>query len=839
MDSEAATTVLKSVDLPLRHPSLTAAQLRKRCAPETLSFDTTAELEDLRHPLGQKRAVEAAHFALAMERPGYNLFVMGPSGAGKHALVRELLDREASGRHAPSDWVYVHDFDRPDDPRALRLPPGLARAFARDMDKLVEDLRVAIPAAFEGPQYASRIEELERDLEQRHDSLFEAVEKIGREREIAVARSPTGVMFAPLRDGEVMSAEAFEALPDEEKAGIRAGIQELQLELRDRLKSIPAMQKAAREKVRELDQEVTCFTVDQTLDELRLRYAAEGDVVAYLDAVARDIVTHVREFRKKDDGDGALGALRELRPFAKYSVNVLVDHAESKGAPVVYEDHSSHEHLVGRVEHHAALGSLVTDFTLIKAGALHRANGGFLVLDARKLLTQPYAWDSLKRSLFSERIQIEPLPQLLGLSSTHSLKPESIPLSIKVVLIGSRTVYYQLSELDPEFLELFKVQADFEDTVPRTSESEHELCQMVATVARRDDLRPISRRAMARIVEEAARLSHAADELSTHSRSILDLVAQSEYFAERRSAETVALEDVQTALETQIARRDRIRSRLTDSVAKGTVLLSVAGTSVGQVNGLAAIALGDFVFGRATRITATARVGEGRVMDIEREVELGGPLHSKGVLIVSNYVASRYATNYPLSLSASLVFEQSYSGVEGDSASLAELCALLSALAGVPVSQAIALTGSVNQLGEVQAIGAVNEKIEGFFDTCKAMGLTGAQGVIIPRANVQHLMLREDVVEAARRGEFAVHAVETVDDAMEILTGYTAGKPDETGESPPDSLNGVVEQRLIEFAVLARRFGELAHVATEKDDATEPKLVQLAHRGEGSKTHRP
>jgi lon-related putative ATP-dependent protease len=509
--------------------------------------------------------------------------------------------------------------------------------------------------------------------------------------------------------------------------------------------------------------------------------------------------------------------------FRRYQVNVLVDHGQSQGAPVVYESNPTYDNLTGRIEHMAQMGALVTDFNLIKAGALHRANGGYLILDARQVLLQPYAWDGLKRAIRAREMRIEPLGQALSLISTLSLAPQPVPLDVKVVLIGERLLYYMLYQLDPDFGELFKVEADFNEEMPRTPENNRLYARLIVTIARREQLRPFDRGAIARVIEHSARLSGDAEKLSVHLLSISDLLREADYWASVAGNGAVTAGDVQRAIDAQIHRADRLQEQVQDQIRRGTILIDTTGARVGQVNGLSVVGLGHYAFGQPSRITARVRMGEGKVVDIEREVELGGPIHSKGVFILSSFLGARYAAERPLSLSASLVFEQSYGSVEGDSASMAELCALLSALAQVPVKQAWAMTGSVNQHGEAQPIGGVNEKIEGFFDVCRARGLTGEQGVIIPASNVQHLMLRHDVVEAVQAGQFHVYPMRTVDDAIELLTGVPAGERDAEGNFPEGGINQRVEARLIELAEKQRAFTAPPKEAPQEEKAPQDK----------------
>lgn len=783
---------------------LPASQLRRTCDPAQFHFETTAELEDLSEIVGQERAVEAVLFGIGIRREGYNVFALGPSGTGKRTTIRQFLDQKASAEPIPSDWCYVNNFEQPHKPRALRLPPGRGVGLRQDMERLVEELRTAIPAAFESEDYRTRKQVVEEEFKERQEQAFSEVQKEAQERNIALIRTPAGLAFAPLKEGEVISPEDFQRLPEEERRRVEENIAELQERLQGSIRQVRQWEREARMKVKDLDHEVAMFAVGHLIDELRQKYADLPNVVAYLEAVQKDVIENVDEFRQAEEPHPPMsiplpGALMERSSFRRYQVNVLVDHSQSKGAPVVFEEHPTYNNLLGRVEHLSQMGALVTDFMLIKPGALHRANGGYLILDAYQLLTQPYAWEGLKRALRAREVRVESLAQSLSLVSTVSLEPEPVPLDVKVVLIGERQLYYLLYGLDPDFGELFKVEADFSEDMARTAENDLVYARLIATLARKNDLRPFDRGAVARIIEHSSRLAEDAAKLSVHLLSIADLLREADHWAGQSGHAVVTADDVQQAIDAQIRRADRLRQEIQEEIQRGTILIDTEGERVGQVNGLSVVWLGDYTFGRPSRITALVRMGKGEVIDIEREVDLGGPIHSKGVLILASFLGARYATARPLSLSASLVFEQSYSGVEGDSASLAELCALLSALAQKPIKQSLAVTGSVNQRGQVQAVGGINEKIEGFFDLCKARGLTGEQGVIIPASNVQHLMLRRDVVEAAEAGRFHVYAVETVDQAVELLMGIPAGKRDAKGNFAKGSINYLVEKQLIEW----------------------------------------
>jgi lon-related putative ATP-dependent protease len=800
-------------DTMTKHAALASDVLRKSCDPESLPFATTAELEPLDAPLGQLRAMEAGELALSMTHPGYNLFVVGPSGYGKHAFVRELLERAAESRETPSDWCYVHDFAQPERPHALRLPAGLGQSLVRDMEKLVDDLRAAIPAAFEGAEYRNRLQAIEAEFKERPERVFRDVQQAAALVQIGLLRLPTGFAFAPLKNGSVISPDEFEKIPEEERSHVQKNMQELEARLQHELRQLPQWAREAREKVRELDREVTQFAVAQAVEELEKRYSELPPVLDYLRGVHADVIEHADAFKQDEEQPASwLADAQNGHRYSRYRVNLLVDNQKLRGAPVVYEDRPSSDRILGRIEHRAQLGNLVSDFTLIKSGALHRANGGYLIIDARQLLSYPNSWDSLKRALFSHEIRIESLAQLLGLSSTASLEPGPIPLDVKVAVVGDRMLYHLLAEHDPEVHELFKVVADFEEDVERGPGTQLLLARQVSGIVQREALRPLDRGAVARVIEHSARSAGNSLKLSTGVRELADLLREADQVTARRGAAVTTAADVQGALDAETKRWGRLKSRVHEAILRGTLLIDTSGESVGQINGLSVIDFGGGRFAAPTRITATARVGDGKLIDIEREVELGGPLHSKGVLILGGYFASRYTRNFPLSLSGALVFEQSYSGVEGDSASLAELCALISTLSKAPISQALAVTGSINQQGKVQPIGAINEKIEGFFDICAARGLNGKQGVVIPAANVEHLMLRADVVEATTRGLFSVHAVETVDEAIEILTGCPAGESDDQGEFPNGSVNQRVLEQLLEFALVAENFAKFVKV---------------------------
>ncbi len=785
---------------------LEPSQLYTPCDPAHLSFKTTAELEDLSEIVGQGRAMEAIRFGVAVRHEGYNVFVLGPAGAGHYELVRRELDDAAAGKPASSDWCYVNNFEQPHKPKAISLPTGRGAKFQHAMRKFVEELRSVIPIAFESDEYHNRMEALNAEFKKRQEQAIEEFGNAARANGIALIQTPTGFALAPIRNDEVITPDEFEKLPEDERERLNQQIRQLDEQLHKIIHQFPRWRREHQAKIREFNRETVALAVGHLIDELRTQYNDLPEVLAFLDATQADIIENAGELREPVSTEGLEG-VATVSPLQRYQVNLLVGNGTAAGASVVFENHPTYPNLIGRIEHIAHMGTLVTNFSLIKPGALHRANGGYLILDASKLLMQPYAYEGLKRALLSREIRIESLGEMFGLAGTLTLQPQPIPIDVKLVLFGERYFYYLLYQLDPDFAELFKVSADFEDDVDRSPENSMLYARMIATLARRHALRAFDQGAVARVIEHGARLAGDSSKLLTHVRSLSDLLIEANHFAAEERRDVVAALDVQKAIDAQIRRADRLRKTHLESILDGTLLIDTAGEQIGQINGLSVIGLGNYMYALPTRITATARLGEGNVIDIEREVELGGAIHSKGVLILSSFLAARYSHSTPLSLNASLVFEQTYGAVEGDSASLAELCALLSALADLPINQGLAVTGSVNQYGHVQAIGAVNEKIEGFFNLCNARGLSGKQGVLIPAANVKDLMLRREVVEAVTAGRFHIHAVEDVDQAIELLTGVVAGRPDEEGVVPQGSVNDLVALRLVELSLTRKEFG--------------------------------
>ncbi len=796
----------KGKDMPIR--TIPADQAYHHCDPDVFDFETTEEVDKPAGFIGQERALEAVDFGIGMRHQGFNLFVIGPEGSGRHSVVRSFITKKATAEATPSNYCYVYNFKQPHKPVVLEFQPGHCLVFKSEMHDLIDMLKTTIPAIFEGDDYRSRKNAINDRLSQKIDKLYRGVEERARAESISVVKDEEGIIFSPMdSNGNKLGAKEFQKLPKDNQKTIEKAIEKFQADLQQVIHQISIVKREAEEQGRKLKKDTAGQAVSHLIETLKTKYKGKEKILSYLNNVEEEITERVDDFLYRPGGqpENLLGLVSPTPSFDQYEVNVLVSH-EEQGAPVVYEDLPTFQNLHGRIEHTARMGVLTTHFTLIKPGSLHQANGGYLILDARRLLVQPFAYEGLKRTLRSQQIRIEPVERLLGLMSTVTLEPESVPLQTKVVLIGDPMIYYLLNYYDPEFQSLFKVQADFEQSMDRTAESQQLFGALIAGLAKENNLLPLHRSAVARVIEQAAREAGDRQKLSLQIRQFADLIQEAEYLAQQKGKASIEAAEIEQALAAAKKRGSRIKDRLFEAIDQGIRHVETSGEKVGQVNGLSVIVLGSDSFGCPTRITALTRPGKGEIVDIEREVELGGPIHSKGVMILDSFLSSRYARSMPLGLRASLVFEQSYGGVEGDSASCAELCALLSSLAGLPVKQSIAITGAISQQGEVQAIGGVNEKIEGFFDVCNKRGLTGKEGVIIPSTNVRHLMLKGEVLEAISTGTFTVYAVSGVDEAVELLTGVAAGSRNEDGDYPSESVNGRVEATLVRFARELQRF---------------------------------
>lgn len=803
--------------------ALSYQQLYSACDLDFLSFDTTRDLEDLNQPLGQEQAINAINFGISVDSYGYNLFCIGPEGTGKASLVRQILGKAAKKCKTPNDWCYVYNFKTPYKPSAIRMPAGKAKIFAKAVDKLIGEIRVALPAVFDGDEYKTQLKAIEDAFRDQKTKYFDDIQKHTTGKNVSVLRMPVGLVVAPTKDGDVLSPEAFEKLSEEEQQEVLAELNAAQEELENAVHDIPKWEKEQREQIEQLNEKFASLAIKHLIDDLKRKYRRNKSVTAFLRNMYDDIIENVDLFLEDEedqplppqtDEDQPLPVLPKQKTdgaLRRYKVNVLIDHTDRTGAPLIFLDHPILTNLIGRIDRQQQYGALITDFNMIKAGALHEANGGFLVIEAKDLLNQTSSWEALKRALRSKKITMDP-PSSDGMMTTI-LEPEAIPLNVKVVLLGEPELYYMLAENDPDFMELFKVEANFFPYMEKTQENISKYARLIATQARRNKLRPLQKDAVARLIEHASRLAEDSQKLTAHIASISDLIREANYCAlTDGKSPVITRSHVDQAIISKIKRSDRIQERMTEQIKRGSVLIDTDGAVVGQINGLAVFEFGQLSFGKPSRITCLARMGSGEIIDIEREVDLGGPLHTKGVLILSSFLASRFSQNAPLSMEATLVFEQSYGEIDGDSASSTELYALLSALSGVPIKQSLAVTGSVNQFGQIQAIGGVNEKIEGFFDICRMRGLTGTQGVLIPKTNVVNLMLRQDIVEACKSGMFHIYPVSAIDEGIEILTGLPAGERDADGNYPENSINGKVQKQLNQFLAQNLEYRRQAHL---------------------------
>ena len=806
-------------------------QLRRRMVPNDLPFQTTAEVAPLNGTIGQPRAIDSIEFGVEIDARGYNLFLSGSSGSGRETTVLDYLNNVGAKQSPPSDWVYVYNFVDPDQPRAIEIPAGQGVQFEHAMRDFVIAAQREIPKAFESDEYARRRSIALTGFAQQRDTILAALQTFAQERNFSLEMTPAGIVSVPIVNGKPINPDEFEALPDEQKKQISAHGQEVQEELGTALRELREIEKQAGGRSSELDREIATFVVGPFLDELRGRYALNLKILAYLNEVQNDIPEHLHDFAPAPIDGAAPQALpmaqlqtqQREEHLARYRVNVLIDNSEATGAPVIFERNPTYYNLIGRIDYRAAMGSMLTDFSQIKPGALHRANGGYLVLHVDEVFRNPFAWDALKRSLICNEIQIENLGEQVSAFPTARLRPEPIPLRLKVVMIGLPAIYQALYALDQDFQELFKVRADFAPDMSWSEEHVHNYAAFISRQVREMHLRHFDRTAVARVVEYGARLIEDQRKLSTRLLDITNIVTEASYWAKQAGHDPVMATDVDSAIRKRHYRANLIEERIHEMIDNGTIMIDTTSDIVGQINGLSVINLGDLEVGQPSRITARVSLGRDNIVSVEREIDLSGAIHSKGVLILSGYLHGMYGQKMPLAVTATITFEQSYGGIDGDSASSTELYALLSALSGLPLHQGIAVTGSVNQFGQVQAIGGATHKIEGYFAVCKAQGFTGKHGVMIPAANVPTLMLNDEVVEAVRSGQFSIWQVRTVDEGIEILTGVPAGDRDATGEYPAGTVHRLVEDRLRKFAETTQAFA-IPHDGVSASGVTAPKV---------------
>ncbi len=801
---------------------LTSNQLYRKCDISKFEFNSTADLEERLSALGQDRAISAVELGIHIRSRGYNLFCLGPEGTGKTSLVKRVLEQEAKKRKTPLDWAYVYNFEEPYKPLAISFPAGTACDFAKDIDELILEFSATLPALVESDEYKAALSIIRQRYKSKKEEYIRVLQRKAKGKRVSLLHMQMGLVVAPMKDGEVLSPDAFDALPDDEKQLIMDDLNAMQEEIENATQTLPHWEEKQKREIDNLRAKFVKAAVKEPIDKLRDKYRKMPQAARFLRAIQTNIVENIDDYvpenkvpatgTEEDPLQALLSKMKqpEEDKFSKLKVNVIVKHKPDSGAPIVTLDHPTQGNLVGKVERIQQYGALLTDFTLIKSGALHRANGGFLLLDARKVLEQPFAWDSLKRAIASKCIKIE-APSEETSFTTISLDPQPIPLDVKVVLTGDFEIYDLLCERDPDFRDFFKVEADFGIIMDRTDENEIEYAKLIGSLSKKKGLRSLNKQAVARVIEFASRMADSSHKLTAHISSIGDLLREADYWARQSNSKQIGKNHIDQAIDAQIYRSDRIKTEMLEQIDKGTILMDVEGERVGQINGLVVYDFSSYSFGKPARITTQVRIGKGDFVDIEREIAMSGPIHTKGVLILKSLLSNRFAKHMPLSLSASIVFEQSYGGVDGDSASSTEYYCMLSAITGVPIRQYIAVTGSINQFGEIQPIGGVNEKIEGFFDVCNHNGLTGNQGVIIPRTNIENLMLRADVVQAVEEGKFSIYAIDTVDDGIEILTGISAGKPNSKGEYPRGTVNRMVQDSLKSYYQDYARYAKETH----------------------------
>ncbi len=810
-----------------------AEKLAWRCDLSYLPYTCTAEMTPLEDFIGQERAIRAIEFGLGVNKPGFNIFVSGLTGTGKTSIIKAFLKKATAAQTAsatdlttPEDWCYVYNFTDADRPVALKIRQGWGKLLKTDMEQLVQNLQRAAKKMFESDEYVHHRQRTIEQIQKKQQEMMEALMVEANRTGYTLRMTPSGIVLLPVKDGKPMEESDYLALPPEEKKRLDDSRSAIEKKVEDALREGKKLEREIIEKLEALENEAGDYLVRIPLADLKEKYRDYPKVVAYLDGVREHVLKNLQRFKGAEAAamPGPVGAISfgepPSDPFLPYRVNVFVDNSDTQGPPVIVETNPTYHNVFGVIEKKPIVGGYVTDFTLIKPGSISRANGGYLVLYDRDVLSNAGVWEALQRVIKNRELRIEEPSAFFGFVPPQGLRPEPIPTDTKVIMIGDPSLYRTLAAGDPDFRETFKVKADFNFEIDRTQENLTAFACFISDYCNREELRHFEPDGVARVIEQCARQVEDQNKLSTRFSDMVDLLIEADYWAGKDQAQLVAGKHVDRAIVEKNFRLNLIEKRLQELIAEGTLLVDVDGAVVGQVNGLAVYQMGDFSFGRPSRITAQTFVGRGGIINIERESKMSGKSHDKGVLILGGYLGGKYAQHRPLSLASTVCFEQSYDGVDGDSASSTELYAILSSLAETPINQGIAVTGSVNQNGEVQAIGGVNQKIEGHFDICRIKGLTGSQGVMIPRANQRNLMLRSDVVEAAKAGKFHVFAVGTIDEGIEVLTGNAAGQRDAKGEYPAGSINDRVEKKLQRFT---RQQKQLATTEKKSKSRLKPK----------------
>ena len=809
---------------------LNAGELYRYCDPDIFTFHTTNDLSDLKETIGQERALHAIDFGLDLDSKGFNIFILGEHGTGKMTTVRSFLSQKALTEQVPRDWCYVYNFKDPDVPLAVSLDPGKAVVFQKDMDEVIKILRVEIPKVFNSKEYERQRNKIIEEAQQKEKGTFASLEEEAQQKGFSVRKTVSGLIITPVKKtGEPLTEEEYEALDEKTRKKIEEIGKALQERLNDIVRMVRESERAVKEAIAKLEKDAALSAVGHLITDLKHKYEDHEKITAYLDEAKEDILEHLEDFKVQEEPSPQLAFMKLPRTeptFTRYTVNVLVNNNRCKGAPCIFESNPTYYNLFGRIEHKIQYGIAVTDFSMIKAGSLHRANGGYIVINALDLLRNIFAYDALKRAVRDEEAKIEDVWEQYRLMSTTTLKPEAIPLDIKVILVGNPHLYYLLYNLDEEYRELFKVKADFDSSMNRTDENVQKYATFVAALCREERLLPFDRTGVAKIIEVSSRLAEHQNKLSARFNDVADILREASYWSSKSGSDVVGEVHVQKAIDDRIFRTNRIEERLREMILEGTIIVETAGEKVGQINGLAVLDFGDYSFGKPSRITARTYTGKAGVVNIERETKMSGKIHDKAMLIISHYLGSRYATKKPISLSASITFEQLYDMVEGDSATCAELYALLSSIANIPLKQSIAITGSMDQNGDVQPIGGVNEKIEGFFDLCRITGLDGSHGVIIPARNMKHLMLKKEVVEAVKDGKFFIYPISRADEGLELMTGMQVGGLAEDGTYPEGTINDLVVKRLTAISEAFEKKKEKEKEEEKEEEKKEDKKEQ-------------
>lgn len=795
----------------VQYTSLPAEKLRRVCEPKNFSFKDTSQIPASRDLIGQQRAVDAVKFGLRIQLDGYNIYMAGESGEGKTRYALDMAMKHAKNRNVPDDWCYVYNFEDSSRPKAIHLPAGKGRDFKRDMEEFVKILEQEIIKAFEGEDYEEERTKIIKQFKEKKEELVGILNQGAQEHGFNVRITNTGLYFIPVVNGEPVSEEQFKELGPDERAEITARSEELQKEAYGIIRKMKELELEAEEAVKEWENQIALFAVGMHIDNLKERYRDYSEIVRYFQNVQDDILDNLDSFREEEASDEAqvtLPALfkRSSNPTERYRVNLLVDNSRLEGAPVIVDYNPNYYNLMGRVDYENEFGVVTSDYSMIKPGLFHQANGGFLILQVLDILNNPQSWESIKRTLKTRQVAIENIKEQMGLMAVSPIKPEPIPVDVKIILVGSSLLYHALYEYDRDFAKLFKIKADFDDSMEWNDENIQRLAGFISAFCRKEGICHFDPSGVAEVVQYCSWLVQDQEKLTARFNEIVNILAEAAAWCEIDGCTLVNGSHVKKAIREKLRRSGKYDEDLQELLKNGTIMIDTDGEVVGQINGLSVLDVGDYMFGKPSRITAATYMGKSGIVNIEREVDMSGVTHTKGVMILSGYIGQKYAQDIPLSLTASICFEQLYSGVDGDSASSTELYAILSSLSGLPIKQGIAVTGSVNQRGEIQPIGGATQKIEGFFEICKFRGLTGRQGVIIPIQNVRNLVLNDDVVEAVSKGLFHIYAVRDVDEGIEILTGVPAGKKQSDGTYPEGTVNALVFGKLRKFAETVERY---------------------------------